>query len=332
VTLVRIVKNWDWPEIFRQVPGGGDTWEGVRFTHEPVDECDLLLILNRVPKPVSVRVPAENVWMLVQEPAIPTMDFVWEGHERFSRVLTHQPMADSPKYVRSQPAIPWHVNRTFDQLAADPPPQVKPKHMSVIASNLSYFDGHRRRSDFVRELRDRPDVELDAYGKGINFIEDKWDALAPYRHSIAIENSSSPDYWTEKLADCFLSWTVPLYFGCTNIAEYFPERSFIWLPLDRPEEALVRIMDLSTEGENDWRSRLDALKEARELVLHRYQFFPHLVRLIGEHAGRADEDGRPRRVRLPVREETFRYRLRRKRRYLEDRFRRWLGRRGIARL
>jgi hypothetical protein len=38
---------------------------------------------------------------------------------------------------------------------------------------------------------------------------------------IAIENTSIANYFSEKLLDCFRSWTVPIYYGCTNIGEYF---------------------------------------------------------------------------------------------------------------
>ena len=38
---------------------------------------------------------------------------------------------------------------------------------------------------------------------------------------IAIENTSIKDYFSEKLLDCFQSKTVPIYYGCTNIGDYF---------------------------------------------------------------------------------------------------------------
>ena len=38
---------------------------------------------------------------------------------------------------------------------------------------------------------------------------------------IAIENCRSRYYFTEKLIDCFLTDTVPIYWGCKNIAESF---------------------------------------------------------------------------------------------------------------
>src|SRR5687768_17715451 len=57
-----------------------------------------------------------------------------------------------------------------------------------------------------------------------------------YRYSLAIENFSGPYYWTEKVIDCYLSWTMPLYFGCTNLADYFPAESFVQIDIHRSEE------------------------------------------------------------------------------------------------
>jgi hypothetical protein len=38
---------------------------------------------------------------------------------------------------------------------------------------------------------------------------------------IAIENIPIQDYFTEKILDCFRSYTVPIYVGCKNIEDYF---------------------------------------------------------------------------------------------------------------
>ncbi len=38
---------------------------------------------------------------------------------------------------------------------------------------------------------------------------------------IAIENCSVKNYFSEKLLDCFQSKTVPIYYGCTNIGDFF---------------------------------------------------------------------------------------------------------------
>ena len=39
--------------------------------------------------------------------------------------------------------------------------------------------------------------------------------------SVAIENSTSTNCFTEKIQDCFLTGTVPIYYGPKNIGEYF---------------------------------------------------------------------------------------------------------------
>jgi hypothetical protein len=38
---------------------------------------------------------------------------------------------------------------------------------------------------------------------------------------VAIENVSHDDYFTEKIIDCFLTRTIPVYWGCPNIGTFF---------------------------------------------------------------------------------------------------------------
>ena len=46
-------------------------------------------------------------------------------------------------------------------------------------------------------------------------------------HNIAIENFSENNYFTEKLIDCFKTFTIPVYWGCLNIGDYFDTRGMI---------------------------------------------------------------------------------------------------------
>jgi hypothetical protein len=45
--------------------------------------------------------------------------------------------------------------------------------------------------------------------------------------SIAIESTKEDSYFTEKLIDCLLTKTVPIYWGASNIGEFFDTRGFI---------------------------------------------------------------------------------------------------------
>ena len=55
-------------------------------------------------------------------------------------------------------------------------------------------------------------------------MEFKDDSLLDYRFSIVIENSRAKDYFTEKLVDSLVVGTVPIYWGCTNVGDYFDTR------------------------------------------------------------------------------------------------------------
>lgn len=284
MTLVRIVKNWDWPDLMRQTPGQKGIWDGIQFTLNPVEECDFLIMLNNnMEIDTHVKCPEGNIWALMQEPYMRGhSDWMIEKHDFFSRVFTHHIPVHDRKYIASHPAIPWHVNRTFDELVAAEIP-VKTRKLSAIVGDAIDVPGHIKRRQFVRFIQTDKSLELDLYGRKILFIEDKWDGLAPYQYSLAIENTSGPDYWTEKIADCFLSWTVPIYYGCTNLEDYFPQESFIRIDIGQPAESLAKIKQVLNE--DNWERYIPALEEARNLVLNRYQLFPCLSEMIHCYSG-----------------------------------------------
>ena len=53
----------------------------------------------------------------------------------------------------------------------------------------------------------------------------KDDILILSKYTLAIENTSEPHYFSEKITDAFLCNTMPIYFGAPNIFEYFPKNS-----------------------------------------------------------------------------------------------------------
>lgn len=289
MTLVRIVKNWDWPDLMRQTPDQKGVWDGIQFTVASTEECDFLIMLNNSMKTdTRVRCPKENIWAIMQEPYMKGhSDWMVEKHEFFSKVFTHYMPVNDKKYISSHPAIPWHVNKTFDELISAKVP-VKSKKLSAIVGGAMDVPGHIKRRKFLQYIQNDKSLELDLYGKKINFIKDKWDGLAPYKYSLAMENTSGSNYWTEKIADCFLSWTVPIYYGCTNLDEYFPKESFIRIDIGQLEESLAEIRRIINE--DNWERYIPALEEARNLVLNRYQLFPYLSEMIhSQSVGRSEK-------------------------------------------
>lgn len=151
----------------------------------------------------------------------------------------------------------------------------KEKLISVITSRKAFTQGHVDRLRFIEKLQNRYRDKVDIYGHGFCDFNDKWDVLAPYKYHIAIENSCTDYYWTEKLADCYLAETFPLYHGCTNVGEYFPRESYE--PIDiRNFEQAARIID-RTIGDERYDKAYNALIEAKERILGKYNIFNYVA-------------------------------------------------------
>jgi hypothetical protein len=277
MTLVRIVKSWSKPDLLRQTPGGAGVWGDVRFTLDPVNQCDYLVIINHLPEAITINVPLEHIWCFVQEPPIPPYRWIRKGFPYYQRVHTQDTQVGRANIVQTHGSLPWHLDRSYDQLTSLARPD-KTRDLSWITSNMAYYEGHRRRLKFLARLQ-AANVPFDLFGRGFTPLQDKWDGIAPYRYTIAVENHSGPDYWTEKIADCFLAWTMPIYFGATNIAKYFPSESFVWLDVDDPG-APRRIAEIV--GSDLAERNRDAIAEARRRVLEEHNLFPRLARLIAE--------------------------------------------------
>ena len=271
MSVIQLISHFPVPALLRQTPSGNGIWEEMIFTLNPVETCDYVIVLNRVDRNRTIHCPPEHVWSIIQEP--PTAHRkAWHRNPAYSfRTFTTDETRVGPHYVQDQPAIDWHVDRDYDFLCACPPPE-KTRRVSCITSNLRHLKGHRQRVQFVERLRET--LAFDLWGRGFQPIADKWDGLAPYRYSLAIENFSNSLYWSEKIADCFLAWTMPIYYGCTRIVDYFPPESLVSIDIHDPD--VVEKIQEALDGDR-WTKNLDAIAYARDLVLNRYQLFPFVA-------------------------------------------------------
>lgn len=129
----------------------------------------------------------------------------------------------------------------------------KNKLVSCVTSNKAFLPGHLTRLNFVSSIKDK----VDLYGRGIKEIPSKLEALRDYMFSVAIENNTSADdyYFTEKITECFLTGTIPIYHGCPNIGEFFDERGILSF---NTEEELHNIID--NLNEEKYQSMLEYAK------------------------------------------------------------------------
>ena len=72
---------------------------------------------------------------------------------------------------------------------------------------------------FYKTIGDRNNIEDARIGKET--------LLANSQYGIAIENFSHRNFFTEKILDCFLLKTIPIYWGCSNIDDFFNPEGII---------------------------------------------------------------------------------------------------------
>lgn len=93
----------------------------------------------------------------------------------------------------------------------------KSRQVSIVVSEKKITEAHRMRHAIVERFRG----QIDVFGRGYKPIENKLEALKDYQFQIVVENEVS-DYWfTEKICDCFATGTIPVYFGCRSIGDFF---------------------------------------------------------------------------------------------------------------
>lgn len=106
---------------------------------------------------------------------------------------------------------------------------------------LLYYNQHALKNEchlpitFYRSSAGDP---LPALGDNPFLFNDKFPLFETFQYSLVIENSSQPNYFTEKLIDCLITKTIPIYYGCPNISEYFDTTGWILLTDPTPEGRL----------------------------------------------------------------------------------------------
>lgn len=138
----------------------------------------------------------------------------------------------------------------------------KSKLVSCIVSGLVMSEGHRLRLEIARQISESGQVDM--YGKAFNYVPRKVDALKDYMFSFAMENDCYNSYFTEKIHDCFLTGTIPIYFGAPDIGDYFNLDGII--VMEKDSEGNV-IFDSEILTEDYYNSRIEAVKDNYERAL-----------------------------------------------------------------
>ncbi len=149
---------------------------------------------------------------------------------------------------------------------------LKYKICSFIVSAKSFLPGHKKRLNFLNKIVNHFKNKIDYYGFGFNEIKNKKEAIDPYMFSIAIENTSLHNFWTEKIADVYLGHTCPIYYGCKNISNFFEKDSLINIDIDNLDKTIHDIESILDNPEKFLPSK-EKINRERLKILNQYNFF-----------------------------------------------------------
>ena len=159
---------------------------------------------------------------------------------------------------------------------------IKNNLMSIMVSQKQDAPGHKYRHLLVKRILES-NLPIDIYGKGCTFykndkrVKGEFSEMEPYLHyhfHIAIENYSLNHYFSEKITNTLLAGTTPIYSGCKNIHNYFPNM-VISLSNDVDKDMQL-LMDIVSNPEKHRTSiNIDTVKKQTNLILNIKKIFPN---------------------------------------------------------
>ena len=143
----------------------------------------------------------------------------------------------------------------------------KNKLVSMIYSDKKTTTGHKLRHIIADQMLQKIKFrKIDLFGSGTNRpIRLKSIGCNDYMFQIVIENTKNKSFFTEKILDCFITGCIPIYWGATNIGNWFDDRGI--LEFNSPNE-LKKILD--SLNEEKYISMMEHVKTNFKLV-QKYQ-------------------------------------------------------------
>ncbi len=291
---VKITSPYGKSPGLRQSPQNKGIWGNCQFfLNETPEECDFWFVIDDVSfgsrQPTSLICSNPPICIILEFPSIrpdPHAKFL----AQFDQVISFGRQLNHP-HVREQLALfGWFIGieftpegmwregyKIYDDFID---PQQKPsknKLISVVSSNKVFTEGHRKRLEFIDILKEHFKDQIDVYGRGIRDFADKWDVIAPYQYHVALENCQCVNGTSEKLYDVFLGEAFPIYYGCPNVLDYFPQDALAIIDIEKPEAA-IRIIEEVLANDTYSKSQA-AIATAKDLVLNQYNYFPVLSKI-----------------------------------------------------
>lgn len=210
------ISDSEWNELFKKYNINLE----IKFGY-PDDKNDILVLVDEAMIDYNTEFKNVRGWIL-ESPAILEyfkpgfFDKVKEIQNQFKCIYTHnRKLLESSNIYKFFPVNDaWIIHNQVVE---------KSKLISFIVSDKKWTAGHKFRHEILNNLT----TIIDIFGRNINNIDIKEKALNDYYFSLTVENCKEDYYYTEKIIDCFKTKTIPIYWGCPSIGNFFDANGII---------------------------------------------------------------------------------------------------------
>jgi hypothetical protein len=167
------------------------------------------------------------------------------------------------------------------------PEQYEKKHkkefkIAHLRGNLLKSYGHQMRWEILTRQNELniPIKFFESYGDRYdidNARVGKEEVFGDSMFGVAIENFSHRGWFSEKILDCFLLKTVPIYWGCSNIGDFFDTKGVI--EFGNPDDFIYISNKLTID---DYKSRKEAIDKNYQLALQYVNYEQNIINKIEE--------------------------------------------------
>mgnify|MGYP003631052764 FL=1 len=185
-----------------------------------------------------VECPVKIAWLIEPYDLLPqAYDIVTRFEEHFDFVFTYEKTLidrDPKKYI-------FHPCDTSGIELESYKLHEKNKLVSMIYSEKTWLFGHRLRHIVAKSLLPKMKYDkVDLMGRATERpVRLKSESLNDYMFQITIENAKRHNYFADKIYDCFVTATIPIYWGAPNIGDFFDERGILSFNLPNELEKIL---------------------------------------------------------------------------------------------